>query len=329
MPSYWVMRTDSSGPAFFMQELREGRLRQGWGYDDSQDLNRIAEDLGAGKELTSDQKSCWRGNRRLLATQSDGIRTGDIVLLPNLPSRGKWSVARITSDKYSFAIAAEYKDYGHIRYGTLLEEQEGLNPYSEPVSGRLRGTMRCSSRLWNIDHLASEVETILRAPRETLSEPATLLERLTRVRQEVQERLHESLMVAFRGAEFEDPVKRVLENLYDRVEAKGGRNEKGADLVCTSTDGLGLTRSVVVQVKLWEGQGDLGEALMQVEQAFDSYPGVAGGVVLTTLPLIEPSDLDRAREIESRHGLPVRLLAFPEVADLFLRYLPDTSASEA
>src|ERR1700733_13914618 len=113
MARYWVMRTDRNKIEFLSQELNEGRLRQGWGYSSEQDLNHIAATLSRGEKLTHDQRLSWRGNRRILSTQRDGIQMNDLIVLPHLPKLGHWSVVRVT-DPYWFAIDAVKGDYGHV-----------------------------------------------------------------------------------------------------------------------------------------------------------------------------------------------------------------------
>ena len=36
--NYWGYRIDTNKRGFFFDEIREGRLRQGWGYEDTHDL---------------------------------------------------------------------------------------------------------------------------------------------------------------------------------------------------------------------------------------------------------------------------------------------------
>ena len=82
MTRYWVIRTDKAKTEYVAGELAHGRLRQGWGWTGEQDLRAIAADSQAGKSLNDAQKSTWRGNRRLLDSEPDGVCQGDIVLLP-------------------------------------------------------------------------------------------------------------------------------------------------------------------------------------------------------------------------------------------------------
>lgn len=140
MPNYWVMRVDhEENTAFLWKELRDGRLRQGWGWDTEQDLRRIEQRLESGP-LTEAQQKCWRGNRRLLDTQPDGIQHGDLVLTPHLPEYGRWSLSQVVGP-YSFSIPPAEEDYGHILSVELLSGPSGVDQYAAGVSARLRSTM--------------------------------------------------------------------------------------------------------------------------------------------------------------------------------------------
>src|SRR3954471_19150158 len=97
---YLVVRTDREKQKFLMRELQHGRLRQGWGYDACQDLRLIAKKIAAGKKLNEDEQDARR-NRRLLDTEPDGVKPGDVLVLPNLPDDGLWVFARIAG-AYSF-----------------------------------------------------------------------------------------------------------------------------------------------------------------------------------------------------------------------------------
>ena len=114
MPGYWVMRTDSrNATPFLWKELKNGRLRQGWGYDATQNLELIRAALQKGEGLTDLQASCWRGNRRLLSSERDGIREKDIIIVPHLPKYGVWSIVRVVGP-YRYEIPDTTGDHGHV-----------------------------------------------------------------------------------------------------------------------------------------------------------------------------------------------------------------------
>ena len=47
--NYWCYRIDTNNIKFFVDELNQGRLRQGWGWDEKQDLRNFKMDEGAGR----------------------------------------------------------------------------------------------------------------------------------------------------------------------------------------------------------------------------------------------------------------------------------------
>ena len=65
--NYWCYRVDTSKIKFFTNELNEGRLRRGWGWDEAQDLRNFKLDEGAGR------------NRPMFNKVK-----GDILLIPQL-----------------------------------------------------------------------------------------------------------------------------------------------------------------------------------------------------------------------------------------------------
>ncbi len=164
MTRYWVIRTDKANTDYVAAELAQGRLRQGWGWDDEQELHVIAAAQQAGRQLTDAQKNTWRGNRRLLDTEPDGVRQGDLVLLPHQPSHGSWSLVR-AAGPYRWEHPVEPNSYDAPDYGHILPVEmvstRPIHPFEDAVSDRLRQTMRVLSRMWNIDSLGPDVEALV------------------------------------------------------------------------------------------------------------------------------------------------------------------------
>jgi hypothetical protein len=73
MKNYWCYRVDTSRIKFFTTELNEGRLRQGWGWDEGQNLRNFKLDEGAGR------------NRPMF----NKVKKGDILLIPQVPNWGE------------------------------------------------------------------------------------------------------------------------------------------------------------------------------------------------------------------------------------------------
>jgi len=120
MTRYWALRSDQSRREFMWRELREGRLRQGWGYRADQDLELLSRLRHGANRLADHQRDAWRGNRRLLPTEPGAMQVGDLVVFLHLPRYGTWSIARVTGG-YRYEISDMPNavdgtpDYGHMR----------------------------------------------------------------------------------------------------------------------------------------------------------------------------------------------------------------------
>jgi hypothetical protein len=85
MRRYWVIRSDRDNRELLWKELQAGRLRQGWGYLPEQDL-RIVQRAEKNESITDDQRSTWRGNRRMLDSEPNSIQRHDLIVSPHLPA---------------------------------------------------------------------------------------------------------------------------------------------------------------------------------------------------------------------------------------------------
>lgn len=319
------MRTDRRQAEFISSELQDGRMRQGWGYREDLNLEELVGKVRSNQPLSPEQRDAWL-NRRLLPSETDGIHAGDVVLLPNLPEKGRWLVAEIEDDEYRFEIPPEIDDYGHVRNVRLLNPGSPVNPYDEAVSASLRGTMRVRRRLWNIDRHEGDVRDLLEVLQERAIDRAQSgEERLETAKDALKAHLWDQLAQRFRGEEFEEPCGKLLDLLYEEVEHTAGPSEKGADFICSSSDGLGVPHTVAVQVKMWtdEQGNDLAGALEQVESAHLHYPDLTSAVIITTLESVGQRSLDESRNLSEKLGIPVRIVLRDELLDLFLRHLPE------
>lgn len=74
MSSVYGYRIDNRYIPYFEQELEQGRLRQGWGYNEGQDLRKKTDDW----RLSYDEGAT--GNLAML-----DVKKGDLLLIPHLP----------------------------------------------------------------------------------------------------------------------------------------------------------------------------------------------------------------------------------------------------
>lgn len=81
---YWAFRIDTDRIKYIDEEAQQGRLRQGWGWLDGQDLNLPLNkfvDHGASR------------NRRMLE-----VKKGDVILVPRIPSWSQVAIFTATED---------------------------------------------------------------------------------------------------------------------------------------------------------------------------------------------------------------------------------------
>jgi hypothetical protein len=89
----WAMRTSPWERPYIWAEARAGRLRQGWGSAAEQNLEVIAAVVRRHGELSEEQQMAWP-SRRMLSTEPDGMRLGDLIQSPNIPEWGTRKSAR-------------------------------------------------------------------------------------------------------------------------------------------------------------------------------------------------------------------------------------------
>lgn len=324
MPNYWVMRTDRRTQEikdYLWDELKQGRLRQGWGYMHEQNLRTI-DDMDDRSEMSEDQIATWRGNRRMLESHGDGIKPDDIILIPHLPQEGAWSIARRLSLPYKYDLDNDMGDYGHTLDVELISTTRPVNFHEEAVAAGLRSTMRNMGRLWNINHLGDEVEHIRLALTE--NKPADqVFNRIPLFVNEIERLAWGALQRSFKGNEFERPCVMLLEALYgeDSIEHTAGPSEKGADVICSFTDPLGIPSRVAVQIKMWDWDADSTSPLHQLRQAFESYD-ITSGVVMTTSEKTTDSFEEERKQLEVDLGIPIKVITRKELIKLILTHLP-------
>jgi restriction endonuclease len=332
MPRYWIMRVDHrDAKDFLWAELKAGRLRQGWGYREDQNLETIAARRKKDATISDEQQDTWRGNRRMLGSEPDSIQKGDVILVPHIREGRHWSIARVAGP-YRFEIPAKPKDYGHILPVELLWPDRPVSFHANGVAAGLRQTMRNMSRLWNVDHLGRGVEQILEEL-QTPPDPGVdgKEDRLDLLLRELELSAWKRFEHHFHGAEFEAPCVRLLEALYGEgsVEHTGGKNENGADAICTYLDPLGVPHRVAVQIKMWTWDAGWTRPLQQIKQACQSYEGITSGVILSTSERVTPAFEAARAKLQKELRLPVRVVLRRDLLRLFIQHLPKLVSAEA
>ena len=268
MKNYWCYRVDTSKIKFFTNELNEGRLRQGWGWDEAQDLRNFKLDEGAGR------------NRPMF----NKVKKGDILLIPQVPNWGEVALVEATEDwnkGYNFEIDSTLGDYGHIFPAKYIKKFSRNN---ENVTGNLRSTLKNPSRFWNINHYSDDVELLLNSQVTELSKRQDHNSRLESsigtVFNEVfdetvfADKLYEKLTEQFTREEWEFALVYGLKQMFPfyQIERVGGKEEKnhGTDILIKLPSILSnYSYAIAIQVKDYDGfVGN--EVVSQINKA-DTY----------------------------------------------------------
>lgn len=326
MPSYVVIRTSAQHRDFVADELRQGRLRQGWGWEPSQDLRKLKSRIEAGESLPDWEQAAWR-NRGLLE-----LVAGDLIVMPNVPWYGVWSIAEVAGEPYAYEIPAAIGDLGHIVPVRPLLETEGslavVNPRNALVDARLRGTMRAMRRMWRIDWAGEAVNTLVKAIRAGVdlgeeTEPGQIHAAfLDNVRRGAMSEVARQLDRFYRGAEFEALLVHLLGEIYgrDAIEHVAGPTEAGVDLIVTAREPLGVAFRVGIQAKRYRGIHHDTYALDQVQHALEQHR-LHGLVVLTSAERLSSEFETQLRELQEKLHVDVQCWTLEELTRLVMEHV--------
>lgn len=330
---YWAIRTDKYNIPLILSELRAGRLRQGWGYDPSQDLRLVQAEISRGGEWwerwTEEQKEVL-AHLKMLSKSDGGVQVGDWILLPNLPEYGPFFlVAEVTGEYYfdMLSLAEDTdvndlrKDYGHVLPVRLITK-DGINRYAEIVDAGIRSTLKTPMRMWNVDGYRSAIEQLVTQYKaggnfSTATSGTARLNTaweiaLVHAANLLQERLGWELDARFQATEWEEPITLVLRNLYPAADVRwvAGPQEYGADVVVQLTNYFGgLPWLIVVQIKNYSGE--IGPAVLeQLKMAHGRYSKEGKILALVVMTTAEQMSAHLA---EGTHALEIELKTPVEV----------------
>lgn len=130
MMAVYVIRTpqDSTGQPVegIFNELKAGRARMGWSYDDKLDLRILIQKVSAGDDLDTQEQEA----RACLPFLS--IPTGAVLLYPNQPRHGRFSIVEITGP-YGYsdtgdAINGDFRSYLPCRFVGEIDKIDHIVP---------------------------------------------------------------------------------------------------------------------------------------------------------------------------------------------------------
>jgi hypothetical protein len=289
---FWAFRVDRRYLTALDEELRQGRLRQGWGWDKKQDLRAMQVDAGAGR------------NKRMF----DEVKKGDRVLIPHLPRYGHITVAEATEDwnlGYDFSIWEKSSDHSHIFPARALRNFRRGN---SNVSASIEGTFRNPSRFWNISNLQGDVAHVLSLPPENLGSTSSVVDSWHQDVEDlvkeagVQGNLFATAQKHFSNTDWEYLLTDVLQRLNPawKVKRTGGKAEAkyGTDILLTIPsafrDGY---YGIAIQIKDYEGFVN-DAPLLQILKAKDGFWKDRGVQILELVIVLVRGDKQAGRQLE-------------------------------
>ena len=290
---------------FVARSLEKGVARMSWGYTGRTsdapvdgDLHRISRQIEENGWNSLHEEDQDRYQSFLLDLQE-----GDWVVYINVPSYGRCTAARLTGGYYW--DTANHGDCNHC----LPVDPESVAVFDRNdarVDPMLSARLKLLGRWWRITVPERFFETLERLSGDTIAQRRTpqhnigfWLDAISDDLASITRKLHEShpntdlekfLEVAFRSV-----------GGGVTVERRGGRGDRGADLLVTVPVrglvlGLDRTEVCVVQVKSYTGTHSDTQAVADIERAFDAYPKATQGLIVSTAADTGEA-FDRARDV--------------------------------
>lgn len=314
--NYWGYRINKNEIDYFRSELEQGRLRQGWGWDEKQCLSDLRMDSGAMRNLPIFNK----------------VKKGDILLIPRLPTWNEVAVVEATEDfdkGYKYEIDSSLNDYGHIFPAKLIKQFVRKN---ESVSGDIRSTLKNVSRFWSVGHCANSIDKVIQKDDKDLRSEQSFINRFhhilndslkksfdsERFSNELYERLNESLS----NEEWEYALVEGLRKIYPSpivVERTGGILEKqhGTDILIKFPGLSDYQYAIAIQVKDYSGYMS-GYAVKQISKADDYWKKEEGLVLIDKYVIVTKCKQESNLEI-AKIDNSVKIIFAHELKDLLMK----------
>ena len=284
---YWGFRVDVSNPDaypdYYNSELKNGVLRQGWGYLEDHNLkckNRETAPRGL------------RANFRMY----DEVKRGDIILIPRIPEWETVTIAEATedwNDGYRFEIDEGKGDYGH-QFPAKFRAY--FSRHNEHAKGDVASTLKCRSRFWNMSDYGADIENLLEQEPKNLTGDQERSDRyVNSIRRamdlgDIETKVHSELASQLADVDWEYALVEGLKVLFPhfQVERTGGQrgrereSEHGTDILVTMPSPLeSVQYGIAIQVKDWKGDfvfSNIDGTIKQIQKADEGWPEAREGL---------------------------------------------------
>jgi Restriction endonuclease len=244
----------------------------------------------------------------------------------NVPEWGKCTAARVIGP---YVWRFEDDDFNH-RFPVDPNSLVVFDRNDALVHPALSARLKLRSRWWHI-YLQDEFEDLIGTLKTgVVGQPRTLKDNLALLTKEIRpllinitERIHHTHPNTALEALLAEVFKHVPG--VKKVKRQGGAGDYGADLIVDSEVGLpvpGLQKQVacVIQVKSFEGEHWDTKAVEDIRRAFDHYPEVEMGLIVSTVTSSTEALESALNKLREETGKSVSLLIGADVAAFLLRF---------
>ena len=313
----WFWNIDISKQSYFSEELRKGRLRQGWGYEDKLNLHNLSAKVYANTPLDPQEQEAWDRCHDMLCR----IQKGDFVAIKNIPSRDEFALAQITGE-YDFQIDSSIGDYGHF---LPVEIVTTYHKHSKIVPSPLINALNREQNPIRITYKHHQIVRDLvsmKTTREERKQPEQFKEKIANWRVSLFPHLRDALRANLSPKETERLILEMLRRDGMDVLWSAGPVEQGADLLCDVQLGYGLTSKIAIQVKMhWDEDCDT-TGIDQLEQAF-SVHGVQAALLVSMADELGENVKSRIKQARKTHN--IRAIYGEELYAKLLELIADSS----
>ena len=327
MPEAFVVKTvDDNGQPIrgVFDELKAGRARIGWSYQDNLDLRSLLRRIKQGEALNEDERKA----RRCLGFLTK-VKSEDYMLYPHQPVRGQFSVVQVEG-KYNYSTHEDSLngDFRSFR-PCVLKTPQPVDMYDEIVPSQLRyrlGRPGRFSQIWDSSSFLIFLEGLPEAGRQQGDSNRASVQR---IHNELRRQLPGALLREFSRA---DLSRRFCLELFERMgyspEVQEGPSEAGSDVVVTVSNPL-LPAEFRVGVQAFAYEGIVQEEALKpkLNQLLGGWEenSLDYGVLLTTGCCDEAAKTILHDHNKDNPDRQVRLIEGRDLAGLFLQYFPPTA----
>lgn len=309
----WIWNIDKDKRDYLEDEIENGRLRQGWGYEEDLNLKKIQKRIKKGEELEKKVQRAWDRCKWMLTD----IEPGDYILVKNIPDGDSFTIVKVNG-QYEFSIDEEQGDQGHI---LPIEKIRIFNKMNENVSAPLRNYInRERHPIRRTKKYKEEVISLaeMEISQSKAMESEKFQESFEAFRQTLLPHVKEYLKNNISSDIAEKLVFDILlndANDESKLNYTAGPDEEGADMIVEYDLAGGFSSKIAIQVKMhWDEDNDT-TGIEQLENALSKYD-VEAGILVSFADQLGPDLENRLKESKEEYMIDI---IYGE--DLYMRLL--------